>query len=191
MNLKPEETKILYNLLDNVYNRFGKPDKRKEPYTIYKSDLFKQFNIPERLKQPFFKELEKNFIIVNKNPSNNFKEFQKKQNNPEKVSFKKAYDTVNPYLEYYKTSPISNTNSFFGNRPIITGVPDQIDASPFYKDSSYYGATLKNEPVRKLKEVIYQDFKEQVASIQAAEENIVKTKFEGKPKNPLLKDEVF
>lgn len=69
MTLTQEESKILYNLLDNVYNRFGKPDKKKEPCTVYKSDLFKQFNIPEKLKHPFFKELEKNFIIVNKNPT--------------------------------------------------------------------------------------------------------------------------
>lgn len=69
MTLTQEESKILYNLLENVYNRFGKPDKKKEPCTVYKSDLFKQFNIPEKLKHPFFKELEKNFIIVNKNPT--------------------------------------------------------------------------------------------------------------------------
>lgn len=69
MTLTQEESKILYNLLENVYNQFGKPDKKKEPYTVYKSDLFKQFNIPEKLKHSFFKELEKNFIIVNKNPT--------------------------------------------------------------------------------------------------------------------------
>lgn len=69
MTLTQEESKILYNLLENVYNRFGKPDKKKEPCTVYKSDLFKQFNIPEKLKHSFFKELEKNFIIVNKNPT--------------------------------------------------------------------------------------------------------------------------
>lgn len=69
MTLTQEESKILYNLLENVYNRFGKPDKKKEPCTVYKSDLFKQFNIPEKLKHPFFKELEKNFIVVNKNPT--------------------------------------------------------------------------------------------------------------------------
>lgn len=69
MTLTQEESKILYNLLDNVYNRFGKPDKKKETHTVYKSDLFKQFNIPEKLKHPFFKELEKNFIVVNKNPT--------------------------------------------------------------------------------------------------------------------------
>lgn len=69
MTLTQEEARILYNLLENVYNRFGKPDKKKEPCTVYKSDLFKQFNIPEKLKHPFFKELEKNFIVVNKNPT--------------------------------------------------------------------------------------------------------------------------
>lgn len=69
MTLTQEESKILYNLLENVYNRFGKPDKKKEPCTVYKSDLFKQFNIPEKLKHSFFKELEKNFIVVNKNPT--------------------------------------------------------------------------------------------------------------------------
>ena len=35
------------------------PIKKKEPCTVYKSDLFKQFNIPEKLKHSFFKELEK------------------------------------------------------------------------------------------------------------------------------------
>ena len=69
MTLTQEESKILYNLLENVYSRFGKPDKKKETHTVYKSDLFKQFNIPEKLKHPFFKELEKNFIVVNKNPT--------------------------------------------------------------------------------------------------------------------------
>lgn len=191
MDLKPEETKTLYNLLDNVYNRFGKPDKKKEPYTIYKSDLFKQFNIPERLKQPFFKELEKNFILVNKNPSNNFKEFQKKQNNPEKVYFKKAYDTVNRYLEHYQTFPISNTNSVFGTQPIITGVPDEIDASPFYKDSSHYGVNVKDEHRKFFKEAVLEEVKKQMPLEDLAVENIVNTRFEGKPKNPLLKDDVF
>lgn len=182
MNLKPEEIKTLYNLLDSVYNRFGKPDKKKEPYTIYKSDLFKQFNIPERLKQPFFKELEKNFILVNKNPSNNFGELQKKHRHPQKISFKKINGSGDPFPEYFKTSPNSTTIST--TNPFLVGAEE---ATNFYKEHYREFQVKINEG---LKEKIYETFKEQKISKNLIVDSIV-TNLDSGHADTILEDDTF